>query len=229
MPESKFSIPDDWTFKSFDVASHFDQHVREQLPWYELVVDSIVTIARHYLGTCGIVYDIGCSTGNVTRAISNSVASRNPRFIGIDNSSYMGDFYPKEIGEFVLADACDYQYAPFDVAVCYLCLQFIPLDKRRGLIAALTKNVKKSGAIIIIDKFIVTGQYCFVRDIFRRITLNFKRSSGASSDDIIQKELSICGVQRPVSLKLIKDASPLAFEFFRFGEFSGWVIPGSNE
>jgi len=48
-------IPSNWTFKSKDVAEHFDAHVREQLPFYDLVTDTIVHIARHYLPNNGII------------------------------------------------------------------------------------------------------------------------------------------------------------------------------
>ena len=29
-------VPENWTFESKEVADHFDEHVREQLPWYDL-------------------------------------------------------------------------------------------------------------------------------------------------------------------------------------------------
>ena len=226
---SRMKIPADWTFKSAEVAYHFDQHVKEQLPWYELITKVIVVIARHYIEHGGLVYDIGCSTGNITRAIHAEVEARSPKFIGIDDSPEMEAFYPKAIGDYVLADACEFDYSPFDLAVCYLFLQFVPLAKRRPLLAELIKKVKKSGAIVIVDKVVVSSEYCYSKDIFRRITLSGKRENGAPAEEILQKELSICGVQRPVNPGIITEISPLAFEFFRFGEFAGWIIPGSNE
>lgn len=229
MSKQRMKIPADWTFKSHEVASHFDQHVNEQLPWYELITKVIVVIARHYIEAGGLVYDIGCSTGNITRSIQAAVASRKPKFIGIDDSPDMKEFYPHDLGKFVLADACDFPYKQFDLAVCYLFLQFIPLEKRQTFLSVMMKNVKKSGAIIIVDKFISPQKYCYSRDIFRRITLSAKRDNGAPSDEILSKELSICGVQRPLNPNIISEASDLAFEFFRFGEFAGWIIPGSNE
>ncbi len=229
MNKTKMKIPDDWTFKSQDIAAHFDQHVKEQLPWYDLITKVIVCIARHYIESNGLVYDIGCSTGNITRAIYSAVEKRNACFVGIDDSKEMEMFFPEDIGEFVLADACQYSYESFDLAVCYLFMQFIPLGNRKKLLQELCSKMKPSGAIIIVDKFIDPGKYCYSRDIFRRMTLNGKLENGAPADEILAKELSICGVQRPVNPNIITKASSLAFEFFRFGEFAGWVIPGSNE
>ena len=48
----------DWTFKE-GFANKFDSHVREQLPWYELVTESVAYITRNYLPKSGLVYDIG--------------------------------------------------------------------------------------------------------------------------------------------------------------------------
>lgn len=64
-----FQIPRDWTFKTSGVANHFDRHVREQLPWYELTTGVIAHVARHYIPEGGLVYDIGASTGNVATVL----------------------------------------------------------------------------------------------------------------------------------------------------------------
>lgn len=222
MTTERMSIPADWTFQSREVASHFDQHVREQLPWYDLITNAIVVIARHYLESGALVYDIGCSTGNITRAIHQAVSARRVRFVGIDNSPDMRDFYRcGDFGKFELADACSYSFQPFDLAVCYLFFQFIPLESRRPLLLNLIGRVKRSGAIILVDKMFPPEQSRHTPDIFRRITLSAKRDNGAPPDEILSKELSLGGVQRPVSLDCITEASPLAYEFFRFGEFSG--------
>ena len=42
-------IPNTWTFESVEVADGFDLHVREQLPWYDLVTGAIGQIARHFI------------------------------------------------------------------------------------------------------------------------------------------------------------------------------------
>ena len=76
MPDTDFAIPPEWTFNSSDVAVHFDTHVREQLPWYDMVSDMVGLIARHYVETDGLVYDIGCSTGNLSRTLSALVDNR---------------------------------------------------------------------------------------------------------------------------------------------------------
>ena len=79
-------IPDEWTFKSAEVAEGFDSHVRQQLPWYDLTTGIVAHVARHYIPRGGLVYDIGASTGNIGRAICDTLTNRNATIIPIDNA-----------------------------------------------------------------------------------------------------------------------------------------------
>ena len=223
MPDTDFAIPPEWTFNSSDVAVHFDTHVREQLPWYDMVSDMVGLIARHYVETDGLVYDIGCSTGNLSRTLSALVDNRRVTLVGIDNSPAMRDVYPG--GVFRLADAVEFDYEPFVLAVCFLVLQFIPNARRRLLLDKLAAKVKPDGAVIIVDKYSGTDDSSYLQTIKRRITLQGKVLSGTPADAVIAKELSLSGVQRPVDpVELFSGRK--AVEFFRFGEFAGWIIEG---
>ena len=82
-------IPRDWTFKSVEIADAFDSHVREQLPWYDLTTGIITHVARHYIPQGGKVYDIGASTGNVGRAIADTLEARNATLYAIESSKEM--------------------------------------------------------------------------------------------------------------------------------------------
>lgn len=210
-------IPQDWTFKNVSVASHFDRHVREQLPWYETVSGAVAHIARHYIPENGQVFDIGCSTGNISRLLAETLDSRNAHCIGIDNSPEMFNIW-KGHGVICNCDATEFEYGPFDVAVLFLCLMFISVPKRQELLQTLMSECNPGGAIIIVDK---TEAPCgYVGTILHRLTIAGKVSSGATPNDIIAKELSLSGVQRP----LRDDELPNGFvPFFRFGEFAGWI------
>ncbi len=80
-------IPREWTFENTQVASSFDNHVREQLPWYDMVTGAIAHIARHYIPKNGLIYDIGASTGNVGRAIAETLKERKAQLVGIESSA----------------------------------------------------------------------------------------------------------------------------------------------
>ena len=222
MEDSKLTIPKDWTFKSESVAKGFDAHVREQLPWYELVTNLVAHFARSYLPEGGLVYDLGASTGNIGRALSSSLYARKARFQPIDNSPQMAEKYDGP-GTIFVGDAVDFDYEPFDVAVLMLCLMFIPLAKRGALLRKLRGLLRPGGAIVIVDKLESTGGYA--GSVSSRITMSGKLESGATPEEIIAKELSLSGIQRPLRRSELPEE---AIEVFRFGDFAGFVIEGSD-
>jgi len=207
----------DFKFSGSMVGSNFDYHVREQLPFYDLVTDSVSMIIRNYLPQNGMLYDIGASTGNVTKSSESILLSRNARAVSIESSQDMVNTW-NGFGDIVCADAVDFEYEPFDVSVCFLVLMFMTIDQRKNLLEKLAQKKKNGGIIIVIDKVLVDGGY--FGTVLRRMTFDWKLKNGAMPEDIIKKELSLAGVQRPMS----KDEVPDAQEFFRLGEFVGWVL-----
>ena len=214
-------IPTDWTFKDADVAEGFDRHVREQLPWYDLATGAVAHVARHYLPAGGLIYDIGASTGNIGRALDPIIRSRGARLVAIDNSEEMAGLYAGP-GRFVLADALEFNYEPFDVAIAFLVLMFMPTSKRRDWLRELCKRVRPGGAIIVVDK--TEGPAGYLSTVLHRLTIAGKVSTGVPSASIVEKELSLSGVQRPLAPGFMQTAVPEAVEIFRFGEFAGYVI-----
>lgn len=214
-------IPTNWTFKNKSVAENFDKHVREQLPWYELATGAATHIARHYIPDNGLVYDIGASTGNMGRALADTLEVRKAKFIAIEPSPEMCEKYfgPDEL---VMADALDYDFEEYDVCICFLVLMFIPPEKRRTFLKKLSSKIKQGGALIVFDKTETHGGY--ISTVLHRLTIAGKVATGVSSEEIINKELSLSGVQRPLPSKFIEFTCANATEIFRFGEFAGWVI-----
>ena len=210
-------IPTDWTFKSADVAGGFDQHVREQLPWYDLMGGAVAHIARHYIPDGGTVYDLGCSTGNIGKLLRGTLEARAATFLPVDNAESMRGLYGGP-GEFTVSDVADMDFQEFDVAVAFLCLMFIPLPLRSRLVARLRGKCRNGGAVIIVDKMQSSGGY--LGTVMGRLTLAGKAAAGTPADQIIEKELSLAGVQRP----LAESELPEAIKVFQFGEFAGWVI-----
>lgn len=211
-------IPKDWTFQNADVAAAFDAHVREQLPWYELATQAVAQIGRHYIPRDGLVYDIGASTGNIGIALGDTLAARNAKFIAIDNSADIARLY-RGPGTIQIADALDIVFEPFDLAVCFLVLMFLTIEQRAVLLRKLAAATRKGGGIVIIDKCLPANSYAGVAR--SRLTLAGKIERGAQPGDVLAKELSLAGIQRPLGIGEIDDN---AIEFFRYGDFAGWIL-----
>lgn len=212
-------IPDLWTFKSDYIANNFDAHVREQLPWYDIITNAVAHIIRAYLPENGVVYDIGASTGNIEIKIANLIKERNADFIAIDESESMKKAYRGK--NLIIANATKFDYKNFDVAVMFLSLMFFNVTERRSFINNLRSKINHGGAIIIVDKTLPSDTYSSF--VTSKLNILFKKERGIPSDEIIEKELSLVGMQRPLDRGMFLD---YGYEWFRLGDFSGWIIEG---
>lgn len=213
-------IPDRWTFENTTVAAGFDRHVREQLPWYEMATGAVAHIARHYIPRGGVVYDVGASTGNVGRAIEATLDERVARFVPIEASPEMAALYTgPQRGNLIVRDALEVELEPFDLAIAFLTIMFMPVPVRAGFVAHLVEICRPGGAVVIMDKTCAGSGY--LATVLWRLTLAGKVAAGVEPAEIVAKELSLGGVQRPIDPV---ELGPGAVEWFRFGDFAGWVI-----
>lgn len=218
-PIGVMPAPGAWTFKTDGVAEGFDLHVRQQLPWYDFVTNAIVQIGRHYIGDRGLVYDIGASTGNVGRALEPVLLARRAELVAIEESEAMAKLY-RGPGNLCIARAQDYDYEHFDLAVSMLALMFNRPDEVSPLVEKLVSRIRPGGALIMVERMLPPDGYLSI--VSSRLTLEAKRSAGADAEEIISKELSLAGVQRPIDRRLFEYHG--AIEWFRYGDFAGWVI-----
>lgn len=205
-----------WTFENTEIARAFDDHVREQLPWYDLATGLTAHLIRHYLPQGGRLYDIGASTGNITKSVEGVIKDRIVDVIALEPSEQMCELY-RGCGRLVLERAEQHDYEEFDVAVLFLTMMFVPIQSREKLISDLVLQCRRGGCIIIFDKSEPYDGY--LSTVLYRLTLAGKVSTGTTPDEIIKKELSLSGCQRPYTCE-----STLAKEVFRFGDFVGWII-----
>jgi len=209
----------DFKFSGEMIGNNFNSHVREQLPFYEMLTNAVTMIVRNYLPENGLVYDIGASTGNITANIKDFAISRNAKVESIERSEEMSKTW-NGYGVIHTANAKDFDYQKFDVCICFLVLMFLSIEERKELLIKLKSQLKQGGIIIIVDKLLVDGGY--FGTVMRRLTLDWKLKNGATPEQIITKELSLSGVQRPMTEQELTGGR----EFFKFGEFVGWVIEG---
>jgi tRNA (cmo5U34)-methyltransferase len=215
--ESKLNIPENWTFKNDNVCKHFDDHVRESLPWYDMVTGFVLHFARHFIPEKGLVYDIGASTGNIGSAINGVIEARNAEFHAIEQSLQMAALY-KGPQKLHICDALEYDYKSYDFCVCFLVIMFFPVHVRKAFVQNLFKKIKPGGALLIVDKVESPGGY--LGTALSRLTISQKLVSKIPDKQILQKELSLAGYQRPISEAILGKEFT---RFFQAGEFSGWI------
>lgn len=202
-----------WTFEDSKLANNFGQHVKGQLPWYDLATGLVRCIAENYLPRGGLMYDIGASTGNITQACADLIDSRGVHAVSIEPSQEMCKEWIGK-GELVNDYAESHEFKEYDLAVCFLTLMFVTPRERTRLIDELIGKIAEGGALVVVDKFESSGGY--FDTVKRRMTMRQKISSGESPKEILDKELSLSGVQRPLG-----DELPVGDCFFQIGEFKG--------
>ena len=213
-----------WTFETKEIAETFDSHVREQLPWYDMVTDAVVYIARNYLPEYGVVVDIGASTGNMVDKLMPLTFERMADVVAIEKSISMCDVLKNKYkkSDCVVVENSDVTRGDLpkaNVYILFLTMMFIPIDKRKALMDSMRANCKQGGVIVVVDKICDHGGY--FATVLKRLTMQFKLQQGAKPEDVLNKEMSLAGVQIPIDPAILgADAK----QFFRMGEFAGWVI-----
>lgn len=212
-----------WTFETQEIANAFDNHVREQLPWYDMVTESVSYIIKNYLSENDTVVDIGSSTGNIIDKILPLVLERSCYITAIEKSQSMFEklkekYENESCIELVDSDVTMITLPVAKVYVLFLTLMFIPVNQRKDLIERIKKSCEDGGVIIIVDK--VCDHLGYFSTVLKRLTMHFKLLQGAKPEEVLIKEMSLAGIQIPIDTSLLGNAK----EFFRMGEFAGWVI-----
>ncbi len=219
-------IPNHWTFADNEVARRFDEHVRETLPWYDLATHGVAHLARAYLPDNGTLVDVGTSTGNIPRALADTIEARNINVTAYESAPEMAALYDAP-GTVLTADATRLgdQFPRFDVATLFLVLMFIAPSRRQRFLDTLVERCQPGGAIIVVDKLPASDGY--LGSTLHRWTMQQKRLGGIEMAEIAEKELSLSGVQRPINPEGLRNAG--FAPWLRVGEFAGWLYESPLE
>ena len=212
-----------WTFDTPEIANKFDAHVREQLPWYDMVTDAVVYIVRNYLTEGGRVLDVGASTGNMVDKLMPLLLEREAHAIALEKSPTMSEVLERRFKNHhnvrvIRSDIRSGEMEQVQVCIVFLTMMFIPVHERERVIASLRRHLVKGGVLIVVDK--VCDHSGYFATVLKRLGMHWKIQEGAKLEEVTAKEMSLAGVQIPFDPAMIPDGK----EFFRMGEFAGWVI-----
>ena len=163
-PLTDEETPKAWTFKDDAVAQKFDEHVRSQLPWYDPLSRYVADIAVSFLPANGVLYDIGASTGNITKLLADDLASKRAHAISIEPAHEMAKHW-RGTGELFVIDAERIDYSGRgrpDVAVLFLTLMFMRPAERAIFMSKLFEAINPGGAVIVVDKGYVNSPHAQV-------------------------------------------------------------------
>jgi len=215
-----------WTFEDKEIVNIFDDHVREQLPWYDMITEAVCYIVRNYLTNGGSVVDVGASTGNMIDKLMPLLLERNAYAYAVDKSQSMCNFMDDKFKnnnnvEIICSDVCSYRedIPTAQVYVVFLTMMFIPVHERQTMINQIKDKLLEGGVLIVVDK--VCDHSGYFATVLKRLGMYWKIKNGAKMEEIIEKEMSLAGVQIPFNSLMLGTEAKL---FFRMGEFAGWVV-----
>ena len=190
-----------------DVARVFPDMVRRSVPGYAELVEISGLIARRVTHPGARCYDLGCSLGAVTRAILRQVAA-DARVIAVDNAPAMIDGLRARLVdepgaervEPVCADVETVSIEDASLVVLNLTLQFIPAERRLGLLERIRVGLTPGGALILAEKIQVPNDRG--GRLLTALHEDFKRANGYSELAISRKRAALEQVLVPDSIDI---------------------------
>jgi tRNA (cmo5U34)-methyltransferase len=191
-----------WTFKG-TVASTFDSHVSKSVPLYHESHQIVLDLSDYFVKSDSLVYDIGCSTGVLTRRLFDRNQDKTTSIIGIDSVSEMIEFAgatspPGEMApQFVCDDIVTMSMSSSDFVVMFYTLQFIQPAVRQLVVDKVYKSLNWGGAFVLFEK--VRAPDARFQDIATGLYLEFKLRNGFELSETAAKTRSLKGVLEPFS------------------------------
>jgi tRNA (cmo5U34)-methyltransferase len=189
-----------WNFN--DAAKNFDDHVKKSTPLYDLGQEYIAKLASFFMGDKGLVYEIGCSTGELSHKVLTHNAGKDVNYVAIDNTPQMVSrakirLKSDKRAKVVLGDATAFLYKPCCLFLSYYTIQFTNPCVRQELINKVYQSLEWGGAAIIYEK--VRGPDARFQDILTQLYTDYKLAQGFNESEIVHKTRSLKGVLEPFS------------------------------
>lgn len=184
------------------VVDVFPDMINRSVPSYQNIADGIGKIANMLCDNQAIIYDLGCSLGNVSLSIAKHNQTKKLKIRGIDNSSAMIERCQQHINSFSFGhsicleqgDLQTVQLAPCNMAVINFTLQFIAPDARQDIISKVYKSLLRGGAFILSEKIKASDHQ--LDNVLIDLHHEFKRENGYSDLEISQKRSALEDVMK---------------------------------
>lgn len=237
MVKKKIDYNNVWTFKSKNIAEHFDDHVAHSVPLYHEIQRMTLELSDYFLRNNDTVLDIGVSTGTTIKNIDRNSPRKNLSYIGIDESQEMLNVASKNLKgienvELINSDLnkgfdeVKLSHKTISLVVSLFTLQFINFEHREFLLRRLYQALRPGGAIILVEK--VIGSTAQFNEIMIDLYQDMKIRNGLNPTDNQKKSKSLRGIMSPTSvdqnqLLLRKCGFNSIDTIFKWYNFAGFI------
>jgi|TARA_B100000959_G_C14883741_1_gene583684 tRNA (cmo5U34)-methyltransferase len=186
-----------------EVTNVFPDMILRSVPGYPLTISMISVIADKFYQTGSNIYDLGCSLGTVSIAISKVLKDKKCKIIAIDDSEAMirsccknniKENYENKI-DFILDDMLTTNISNASIVVMNFSLQFIPLESRQKLVEKIFNGLLPGGALILSEKILFDDMD--ENDLMSRLHYHMKELNGYEKLEISSKRKSLEDVLIP--------------------------------
>ena len=190
-----------WSF-SGSVCTQFDQHINRSVPFYAEGHTLTLQLADYFINHHSLIYDIGCSTGQLTQQLGEKAARKSGHVIGIDCEPDMTTIAQSSCQHhpnihIETANILDTKFEKTDLIVAYYTIQFIHPKHRQTIMNQLYTALNWGGGLIVFEK--VRGADARFQDILTGIYHDYKLENGYTPDEIMNKSRSLKGILEPFS------------------------------
>ncbi len=182
-----------------EVTRVFDDMINRSVPGYELLVKLLALYADIFVTHSSNVYDLGCSTGVISRVIAKQIHQRHCQIYAVDNSSSMIRKCHKRHADLAVNWLCqdiesiDIQNA--SMVVLNLTLQFIDPEQRAVMIEKIYRGLNAGGILVLTEKVAFEDQQ--VHKTMTELYQGYKKLQGYSDLEISQKRTALENVLIP--------------------------------
>jgi tRNA (cmo5U34)-methyltransferase len=219
-----------WSFAG-EVPINFDNHIGKSVPMYKEGHDLICRLSDFFLSDNSKSYEIGSSTGELTKKLADHNNHKKVNFIGIDPILEMVDVANEKCKDvsnisFVCDDILNLALEKSDLIVSYYTIQFIKPRIRQLVFNKIYESLNWGGAFILFEK--VRACDARFQDMMTALYTDYKLEQGYSGEEIVSKTRSLKGVLEPFStqgnLDLLKRAGFTDItSVFKYVSFEGFL------
>lgn len=189
-----------------EVARVFDDMIRRSVPGYGMTLSLLGVIAQRYAQPGSRVYDLGCSLGAGLLAIGSKLEATGMRLVGVDNAAAMlvrcranlAALAARHQLELRCEDILDTPIEDASIVVLNFTLQFVPIERRRELLARVAAGLRPGGILVLSEK--IRFDDARIQLDMKELHHDFKRVNGYSDLEIAQKRAALETVLVPETL-----------------------------
>lgn len=190
------------------VAAVFTDMINRSVPGYATIISMIGTLAERYCTPGSNIYDLGCSLGGATLAMSHQISHQDYTLYAIDNSPAMIKRFRDTLDatpsathlplQLICADIDDIDMENASVVVLNFTLQFIERQKRDALLQKICRSLRPGGILVLSEKILFPEPE--LNALFIELYHQFKQAQGYSELEISQKRAALENVLIPESI-----------------------------